>query len=235
MGMFDYITVENTLPNLPHELVDIWKEQGVMFQTKDTPNQTMSTYKIDDAGFLWVRKTEGHWEEGKPVSEDVSIGERLASMGKFITDKEWWEQENFTGAINFYESLNHPEFYDCELASEDDKWMRFEYGWIEYRALLDNGKLVKDIELIEYTEPKKLSDEELEKRKERNKKNREETETLLRKRRKETPSIEQKLIDNIDRECKLVETIMDETDVSLAISNIRILISEYRTKHDPWY
>ena len=113
--------------------------------------------------------------------------------------------------------------------------MRFEYGWIEYRALLDNGKLVKDIELIEYTEPKKLSDEELEKRKERNKKNRQETETLLRKRRKETPSVEQKLIDNIDRECKLVETIMDETDVSLALSNIRLLVSEYRKKHDTWY
>ena len=57
----------------------------------------------------------------------------------------------------------------------------------------------------------------------------------MRKRRKETPSIEQKLIDNIDRECRLVETIMDETDVSLALSNIKLLISEYRKKHDRWY
>ena len=235
MGMFDYITVGTSLPNLPQELVDIWKEQGVVFQTKDTPSQTMSTYKIDGAGLLWVRKTEGHWEEGKEVSEDASISERLASMGKFVTDKEWWEEEKFTGAINFYDSLNHPEYYDCDGASENDNWMRFEYGWIEYQALFDNGKLIKDIMLIEHKEPKKLSDEELEERKERNKKNRQETEVLMRKRRKETPSIEQKLIDNIDRECRLVETIMDETDVSLALSNIKLLISEYRKKHDRWY
>lgn len=235
MGMFDYITVGATLPNLPQELADMWREQGVSFQTKDTPNQTMSYYKIDGAGLLWVKKKEGHWEEGKPVAEDASIGAKLASFGKFVTDKEWWEQENFTGAINFYESINHSEYYDCEPASQSDDWMRFEYGWIEFQALFDKGKLIKDIELIEYKEPKKLSDEELEERKANAQKNRQETEASMRKHRKETPTPEQKLIDNIDRECKLVETIMDEDDFSHAISNIRLLIKEYRDKHDTWY
>ena len=120
MGMFDYITVGTTLPNIPQELTDVWREQGVSFQTKDTPNQAMSHYKIDCAGQLWVKKTESHWEEGKPVGEDASIGEKLASMGRFVTDEEWWETEVFTGAINFYDSLSHPEFSDCELASQSN-------------------------------------------------------------------------------------------------------------------
>jgi hypothetical protein len=235
MGMFDNIEVDAILPELPQNMKSFLVKQRLAFQTKDTPNQAMSTYKIDDAGKLWVQKAEGHWEEGKPVAEDASISEKLAAMGRFVTDKEWWEEENFTGAINFYDSINHPEFYECELASQSNEWMRFEYGWIEFQALFDKGKLVRDIELIEYKEPKKLSDEELEERNSKQKQNRQEIETSMRKHRKETPTIEQKLIDNIDRECKLVETIMDETDISLAISNIRLLISEYRKKHDPWY
>ena len=236
MGMFDHITVGAALPELPDNTY-IKKEDlsKLFFQTKDTPNQAMSNYKIDGAGLLWIQKTEGHWEDGKPVSEDASIGEKLASMGRFVTDKKWWEEENFTGAINFYDSLNHPEFYECELASQSNDWMRFEYGWIEFQALFDKGKLVKDIELIEYREPKKLSDEELEERESKRKQNRQEIAASMRKNRREMPTVEQKLIDNIDRECRLVETIMDETDISLAISNIRLLISEYRKKHDPWY
>lgn len=236
MGMFDNITIGTTLPELPDNAY-IKKENlsKTYFQTKDTPNQAMSYYKIDGAGLLWVLKTEGRWEEGKPVSEDASIGEKFASLGRFVTEKEWWEQENFTGAINFYDSLNHPEFYECESASKSSDWMRFEYGWIEFQALFDKGKLIKDIELIEYKEPRKLSDEELEERESKQKQNRQEIETSMRKCRKETPTVEQKLIDNIDRECKLVETIMDEGDFEHALSNIRFLIKEYRQKYDPWY
>jgi RNase adaptor protein for sRNA GlmZ degradation len=60
-------------------------------------------------------------------------------------------------------------------------------------------------------------------------------EERFRENRKKYPTAEQKLIDNIDRETKLVETIMDESDFSYAISNIRILIKEYREKTDTWY
>lgn len=233
--MFDYIYVEADLPQVPESVVKTWNgSDKIAFQTKNTPNQAMSTYKIDGAGQLYIQKTKGHWEEGKPVSKNASIGEKLASMGRFVVDKEWWEEEAFTGAINFYESITHPEYHD-ELLSSDDKFLRFEYGWIEYHTLFKNGKLIGDIELVEHKEPKKLSDEELAERIAQNQKRREENEIEQRKRRKEYPSAEQKLIDNIDRECKLVETIMDETDLNVAISNIRLHIQEYRKKYDRWY
>jgi hypothetical protein len=236
MGMFDYIHVGTTLPEIPQGIIENWGSvDKISFQTKDTPNQAMSAYKIDGAGQLWVEKTEGHWEEGEEVPEDASIGTKLAAIGRYVVDDRWWVFEDYTGAIQFYESYSHEDYNDCELASCSDDWMRFEYGWIEYRALFKNGKLIEDIELVEHKKPQKLSDEELQERKDTQKKRREETETTLKERRKNSPSPEQKLIDNIDRECRLVETNMDETDVSLAISNIRIIISEYRTKHDPWY
>jgi RNase adaptor protein for sRNA GlmZ degradation len=60
-------------------------------------------------------------------------------------------------------------------------------------------------------------------------------EKQFRENRKKYPTVEQKLIDSIDRECKLVETIMDESDFSYAISNIKFLIKEYREKTDRWY
>ena len=60
-------------------------------------------------------------------------------------------------------------------------------------------------------------------------------EEKFRENRKKYPTVEQKLIDNIDRECKLVEVIMDEDDLSYALSNIRILIKEYRKNIDRWY
>lgn len=235
MGMFDYIKVGTTLPGLPQAVADAWGEGGVAFQTKDTPNQAMSMYKIDGAGQLWVEKTEGHWEEGEAVAEDASIGDKLAAIGRFVTDKEWWEPEDFDGAIRFYESYNHPEHHAEGLSFDTNIFLRFEYGWIEYTSLFKNGKLIGDITLIEHKEPKKLSDEEFEERIAQNKKRREENEISFKESRKKHPSVEQKLVDNIDRECKLAESIMDETDLDHALSNIRILIKEYRIKYDIWY
>lgn len=234
MGMFDYIKVDTTLPELPQAVIDAWGDEGSAFQTKDTPDQSMSTYKIDGAGQLWVERIEGHWEAGEEVSDDASIGAKLAAIGKFVVDERRYELEDFSGAIRFYESYNHPEYYECELASESDNWIRFEYGWIEYRALFKNGKLMCDIELVEHKEPKNFPTKNFKNAKMQIKR-REEMEISLKERRKNSPSVEQKLIDNIDRECKLAETIMDENDLSHALSNIRILIQEYRTKHDPWY
>jgi hypothetical protein len=237
MGMFDYVRVGTTLPELPDEVISRWgdKISDIAFQTKDTPNQAMSTYRIDGAGQLWIEKTEGHWEKGQSVPDDASIGAKLAAMGKFVVDQRWYEKEDFSGAICFYESYSHPEYYEIDGANINDDWMSFEYGWIEYRALFKNGKLICDIEFIEHKEPKKLSNEELQERKSENKKRREETEISLKENRKKYPTAEQKLIDNVDRECKLAETIMDENDIDHALSNIRILIKEYRQKHDRWY
>jgi len=235
MGMFDNIEVETTLIELPQDLAIAWKERGLVFQTKDTPNQSMATYKIDGDGQLWIEKTEGHWEEGKEIPENASFIEKLAAHGKFVVDETWWEKESFKGVIKFGEIYNHSDYYKIDIDAIIDKSIRFEYGWIEYRALFNDGKLIEDIELIEHKEPKKLSDEELEERKDQHKKNKEKSETFLKEHRKNSPSAEQKLIDNIDRECKLAETIMDEEDASIALSNIRILIQQYRKIYDHWY
>ena len=235
MGMFDYIKVDTTLPELPQSVADAWGEGGIAFQTKDTPNQAMSHYKIDGTGLLLVEKVEGRWEEGKEVADNASFSEKMASFGRFVVEHEWWEEEKYTGAINFYESYNHPEYHIEHSLHNDNKFLRFEYGWIEYSALFQNGKLIGDITLVEHKEPKKLSDEEFEERIAQNKKRREANETSFKENRKKYPSVEQKLIDNIDRECKLAESIMDETDLDYALNNIVILIKEYRKKYDIWY
>ncbi len=233
--MFDYIKVDTTLPKLPQSVADAWGKEGVAFQTKDTPNQAMSHYKIDGAGLLWIKKVEGRWEEGKEVADNASFSEKMASFGRFVVEHEWWEEEKYTGAINFYESYNHPEYHIEHSLHNDNKFLRFEYGWIEYSALFQNGKLIGDITLVEHTEPKKLSDEEFEERIAQNKKRKEENEIQQRKCRRESPTAEQKLIDNIDRECKLTETIMDEADLIVAISNICLHIKDWRQKYDRWY
>ncbi len=94
MGMFDYIKVGTTLPELPQAVIDSWKEEGSAFQTKDTPDQSMSTYKIDGAGQLWVERIEGHWEAGEEVPDDASVGAKLAAIGKFVVDERRYELED---------------------------------------------------------------------------------------------------------------------------------------------
>lgn len=236
--MFDYITVGTTLPELPEKVIALWgdKVSDVVFQTKDTPNQAMSTYRIDGAGQLWIEETEGHWEEGKECAEDASFSEKIASWGRMVIDERWWELEDFTGNIRFYESYSHPEYHELDdHAGNSDDWMRFVRGWIEYSALFKNGKLIGDIELVQHEEPQKLSDEELAESKAKIAARRKEMEESFKDQRVKSPSPEQKLVDSIDHECKLVETIMDENDFSTALSNIRILIKEYRKNYDSWY
>ena len=55
--------------------------------------------------------------------------------------------------------------------------------------------------------------------------------TLIEKPQENLLSVEQRLIDDIERECKLTETLSSD-DVHVAISNIRILIEPYRQKYD---
>ena len=46
---------------------------------------------------------------------------------------------------------------------------------------------------------------------------------------------EQKLIDNIERECTLAMAIMDESDLLHALNNIGILIREHKKNIDKQY
>ena len=237
MGMFDNITVGTTLPELPEAIVAHWggKASDIVFQTKDTPNQSLSYYKIDRAGVLWVKKVEGRWEEGEEVAEDASFSEKMAAMGHFVVEHEWWEETNFTGAINFYEGYSHPDYKSPEADYDSDEWKRFESGWVEYCALFSGGMLVGDIQLTKHTPPKKYTEEEYAAKQEEWAIAREEWDKRFKESRKKYPSAEQTLIDNIEREAKLASAIIDEQDLSNALSNIRILIREYRQKHDRWY
>jgi len=237
MGMFDYITVETTLPELPEAIVAYWggKASDVVFQTKDTPNQAMSYYKIDDAGLLWVKKVEGRWEGGKEVADDAPFSEKMASFGHFVVEHEWWEETNFTGAINFYEGYNHPDYQSPDSDYDSDEWRKFVSGWIEYCALFSGGMIVEDVQLTKHTPPKKYSDEEYAEKQKEWAADRAKWEASFKENRKKYPSAEQKLIDNIEREAKLATAIVDEQDLSNALSNIKILIREYREKHDRWY
>ena len=236
--MFDYIRIGTTLPELPDAVISHWgdKVSDIAFQTKDTPNQAMSTYRIDGHGQLWFKQVEGRWEKGKEVADDAPFSEKIAAMGHFVVEAEWYEKEPYTGAINFYESYNHAEYHELDdHAGNSDEWMRFVRGWIEYSALFKDGKLIGDIELVKHEEPQKLSDEELAESKAKIAAQRKEMEMSFKENRKKYPTAEQKLIDNIDRETKLAYAIFDEEDLSNALSNIRILIEEYRKKHDRWY
>ena len=238
MGMYDYIRVGTTLPELPDAVISHWgdKVSDIAFQTKDTPNQAMSTYRIDGTGQLWLKKVEGHWEEGKEVAEDAPFSEKMAAMGHFVVDSEWYEKECFSGNIHFYESYSHPEYHELDdHAGNSDDWMRFVRGWIEYSALFKDGKLVGDIELVKHEEPQKLTDEELAESKAKVAADRAKWEKIFKENRKKYPTTEQKLIDNIERETKLAYAIFDEEDLSNALSNIRFLIKEYREKYDKWY
>jgi hypothetical protein len=238
MGMFDYIRIGTDLPELPDTIISHWgnKVSDIAFQTKDTPNQAMSTYRIDGNGQLWFKKVEGRWEKGEEVAEDASFSEKIAAMGRFVVDAEWYEKECFSGNICFYESYSHPEYYELDdHAGNSDEWMRFVRGWIEYSALFKDGKLVGDIELVKHEEPQKLTDEELAESKAKVAAQRKEMQEQFKKNRKNYPTPEQKLIDNIEREAKLTSAMFDEEDLGNALSNIKFLIREYREKHDKWY
>jgi hypothetical protein len=196
----------------------------------------MSTYRIDGNGQLWFKKVEGRWEKGEEVAEDASFSEKIAAMGRFVVDAEWYEKECFSGNICFYESYSHPEYHELDdHAGNSDEWMRFVRGWIEYSALFKDGKLIGDIELVKHEEPQKLTDEELAESKAKVAAQRKEMQEQFKKNRKKYPTPEQKLIDNIEREAKLTSAMFDEEDLGNALSNIKFLIKEYREKHDKWY
>jgi hypothetical protein len=97
MGMFDYIHYNNE-----------------KYQTKDTPDQGMSTYEIR-GNELWFKDVEYEWVE----SEDALFGGHLEEQSH-----EWKFMSHFDGLIRFYRTLG------------DDEWE-------EYKALFMDGKIIK--------------------------------------------------------------------------------------------
>ena len=234
MGMFDNIKCELPLPGLPQGILDCWIVDGeeintseVIFQTKDTPNQYMSLYKIDSEGQLYEEKVEGYWEESKDDTEEKSF---LHSLGaKYHETSREWVKVSFNGSIDFYEAYNHPEkpkYGDSLEEDADEDWMRYIYGWVEYQAQFIDGKIQGDIVLIKHDLPIRYTDEELAAKKENWAAERAKLVESFKENRKNYPSPEQKLIDSI------YEYVSEpSSNVNEEIMN---KIKEYREKYDTY-
>lgn len=232
MSMFDYIKSELPLPGLPQGILDRWvvkseeiNSSEVIFQTKDTPNQYMSLYKIDSEGQLYVEKVEGYWEEDNDDTEEKSFLHSLG--GKYHETSHEWVKVSFNGSIDFYEAYNHPDAprYGDSLEEDADKdWMRYVYGWVEYQAQFIDGKIQGDIILIKHDLPVRYTDEELAAKKEKWSAERAKLVVSFKENRKKYPSPEQKLIDSI------YEYVSEpSSNVNEEIMN---KINEYRKKYD---
>ena len=248
MSMFDNLKCELLLPDLPQEVFDRWKDKiedkntssDIVFQTKDTPNQSMSLYNIDSTGQIYLQKVEGYWEEPKINTEDSdnveSFSSFLNTIGKYHETSRTWEAIEFNGSINFYESYDHPDkpTYGDELYDNEDDRFRYVVGWIEYQVQLVNGKVHGDVILISHELPIQYTDDELAARKERWQSERKDMESKFKKNRKEYPSPEQKLIDQIyNATTEAVKFELHEREWH-AIAILR-LIKDYRDKIDKWY
>ena len=236
MSMFDSIKCELPLPSLPQGVLNQWvlkkdnetpSSGDVIFQTKDTPNQGMSLYKIDSTGQLLEERVEGYREEPELIKKDD--GDKLApypsfltALGKYVETSRSWEEVNFTGPIDFYESYNHPETPKYNAATPlSDEYLRFKTGWVEYKVMVLNGKVQGDVILVNLLEPIKLTDDELAVQIAERVKRREESAITFKTNRKKYPSTEQKLIDSIYKISKDAEVLQQ--------------IDEYREQHDIWY
>jgi hypothetical protein len=108
MGMFDYVNFEN------HE-----------YQTKDTPDQFMSTYEIR-GDELWYKKVESEWVD----SEKSLFGGYFEELSH-----EWIFYKDFDGVI--------------EISREDEENGGYENdAWVTYKMLFMDGKIIK-LERIE--------------------------------------------------------------------------------------
>lgn len=239
MGMFDSIKIELEIPGLPQEFSEYrgGKTSEIVFQTKDTPDQAVSLYKIGSDGILYVERFEGVWVEGEPLpDEDVkSWNDRLAFLGHYERTVSWWEpQIGFTDDISFYDYWEHP--YTHEFGCKDaDHSVRYKHGWVEFKARFVNGHL-EDIFPIQLLRPLTLSDEEVNKILEETEREETEYEAAAIARRLEHPSSEEKLIDDIDNVLHNSNTCMfDESDLMHKLNNIEDLINTYRETNDRYY
>lgn len=143
MGMFDYVECEYPLPDGYTPKKNIYGENA--FQTKDF-ERIMTTLKITAEGrleiFLYDYVQVGEYDPGWTDGELVPRFER--------TNKRWVEYtdhagEYFTGAFNFYSSLEHDYrayFHDGQLQKIilDDHWKRRAMEYAEKAESSDRTK-----------------------------------------------------------------------------------------------
>jgi len=230
MGMFDYIKCEYALPEVPDAIIKRWGSQAdISFQTKDTHTQYMCLYKIDVEGQLWRQgMTTQRVEPKDPNAESI-----LDRLGHTEILSTWWEKEVFTGDISFYEAYHHEEYlYNEPLGGNE--WKRFEDGWVEYTATFIKGCLIEDIALVENTNPKKLTDEELATKLSEYDKVRVKYNQECSQRRKDHPTPEQRLIDEIYNYVS-VFTRSVQGERNYLVEEIIGKIDCYREKYDTFY
>ena len=118
MGMFDYLRCEYKLP--------VKDSNSILFQTKDTPNQFMDEYLIDENGDLYEEEYD---IEDRSDKTKGPFGAMLGCMTRVNIRKV---KSDYTGEIRFYgfkDDINHK-------------------GWIEYSAYFESGK-IKNLNLME--------------------------------------------------------------------------------------
>ena len=122
MGMFDTISIGDSLPSTPEMKALGFDVNNRSFQTKDLSN-SLSNYVIQD-GILFEKKYRiNEFVEGNLKSKDWI--DRLGHM-----KREQPYLERVTGyqncEINFYDHTQNVQgLYDC---------------WVEYKAIFNNGK-----------------------------------------------------------------------------------------------
>ena len=109
MGMFDWVEFG-----------------GKRFQSKDTPNQLLDEYRIDDHGQLWVQEYDAEW-----------IVDNDALFGGYInqSNHHWRECEEFSGPLRFYRE-------------DEERGGHKANAWYELQAEFKCGQMI-DLKLIE--------------------------------------------------------------------------------------
>jgi len=226
MGLFDYIHCEYPLPSCPQALIDRWgKTTGdIAFQTKDTPDQGMTSYTITADGNLLVNLKEYEWvDTPEKVKEDATPLEAFFNRGYNKVVREWTEQcHHFNGAVVFYDSYPHAD----KKIGDDYHQDEFADGWVEYEALFQNGQCIQ-MSQSEHTLPVKYTQQEIDERCAAREAAWAETREHNHQRRHTNPTPEQRVIDDI-------ESLIPQEQYG-AFAQIQNIINEYREKCDKWY
>lgn len=130
MGMFDTLSISDTLP-FTQEMLDLGLDKNDHdWQTKDLEN-CMDLYFIQ-GGRLFVQKhKKTEWIKGDPKAKSV-----MDRIGRLVTEEPYLEPVYHHGEIYFYEFKQ----------DVDSKWD----CWIEFKAVFTNG-IVDRYQLVEFS------------------------------------------------------------------------------------
>lgn len=132
MGMFDYITVSDSLP-YTEEMINLGLVNTTRpfqnFQTKDIDCK-MALFTIKDGELLEQKFETQTWVEG-----DKNPKSFLDAIGYMKRENPYWEKRSFHGEIYFYDYIQDVQSkWDC---------------WVEFKAVFTNNK-VERYELVEF-------------------------------------------------------------------------------------